>query len=58
MIPAQSAEESNQRRHPVTERIRGGRWLGSPRDGLDLSTFRTVVIRCRRFTVGFGVAPI
>lgn len=27
-------------------------------DGLDLSGFRTVVIWCRRFTVGFGVAPI
>ncbi len=25
---------------------------------LDLSGFRTVVIWCRRFTVGFGVAPI
>ncbi len=28
-----------------------------PRD-LDLEGFRTVVIWCRRFTVGFGVAPI
>ena len=27
-------------------------------DGVDLSGFRTVVIWCRRFTVGFGVAPI
>lgn len=27
-------------------------------DDLDLSGFRTVVIWCRRFTVGFGVAPI
>lgn len=27
-------------------------------DALDLSRFRTVVIWCRRFTVGFGVAPI
>jgi hypothetical protein len=25
---------------------------------LDLTRFRTVVIWCRRFTVGFGVAPI
>lgn len=25
---------------------------------VDLSAFRTVVIWCRRFTVGFGVAPI
>jgi hypothetical protein len=28
-----------------------------PRD-MDISGFRTVVIWCRRFTVGFGVAPI
>ena len=27
-------------------------------DGVSLSGFRTVVIWCRRFTVGFGVAPI
>lgn len=27
-------------------------------DDLDLSGFRTVAIWCRRFTVGFGVAPI
>jgi hypothetical protein len=27
-------------------------------DDLDLSGIRTVVIWCRRFTVGFGVAPI
>lgn len=27
-------------------------------DDLDLSGFRTVVVWCRRFTVGFGVAPI
>jgi hypothetical protein len=27
-------------------------------DSVDLSSFRTVVIWCRRFTVGFGVAPI
>jgi Electron transfer DM13 len=27
-------------------------------DDVDLSGFRTVVIWCRRFTVGFGVAPI
>jgi hypothetical protein len=25
---------------------------------LDITGFRTVVIWCRRFTVGFGVAPI
>lgn len=27
-------------------------------ENVDLSRFRTVVIWCRRFTVGFGVAPI
>jgi hypothetical protein len=27
-------------------------------DGVDLDGFRTVVIWCRRFTVGFAVAPI
>jgi hypothetical protein len=27
-------------------------------DGLDLEAYRTVVIWCRRFTVGFAVAPI
>jgi hypothetical protein len=27
-------------------------------DDLDLSAFRTAVIWCRRFTVGFGVAPL
>jgi hypothetical protein len=27
-------------------------------DDLDISGFRTAVIWCRRFTVGFGVAPI
>jgi hypothetical protein len=27
-------------------------------EDLDLTRFRTVVIWCRRFTVGFGVAPI
>jgi hypothetical protein len=27
-------------------------------DDVDVSGFRTVVIWCRRFTVGFGVAPI
>jgi hypothetical protein len=27
-------------------------------DGVDLSAFRTAVIWCRRFTVGFGVAPL
>ena len=27
-------------------------------DDLDLDAFRTVVIWCRRFTVGFGVAPL
>jgi hypothetical protein len=27
-------------------------------ENVDLSRFRTVVIWCRRFTVGFGVAPV